>query len=48
MVKDAGGMEVSGSNSGKIFFDSFGTPFYPVVTALLEYLNPAVLHLFDF
>ena len=34
------GMEVPGSNSGKFFFDIFCTPFYPVVTALLEYLDP--------
>ena len=42
------GMEVPGSNSGKVFFRHFCTPFYPVVTILLEYLNPLILHLFDF
>ena len=39
------GMEVPGLNSGKVFF-TFCTPFYPVMTALLEYLNPTILHLF--
>ena len=42
------GMEAPGSNSGKIFFDIFCTSFYPVVTALLEYLDPAILHLLSF
>ena len=46
------GMEVPGSNSGKVcFFDIFCTPFLPLytlVTALLEYLNPTILHLFGF
>ena len=37
-------MEVPGSNPGK-FFDVFVHFFYPVVTALLEYLNPMILHL---
>ena len=41
------GMEVPGSNSGK-FLDIFCTPFYPTVTALLEYLNPTILHLLSF
>ena len=41
-------MEVPGSNSGKVFlFQLFCTPFYPVVTALLEYLDPSILYLFD-
>ena len=34
------GMEVPGLNSGKSFSDIFCTPFYPMVTALLEYLDP--------
>ena len=44
------GMEVPGSNSGKLFFFStfFAHLFYPVVTALLEYLDPAILHLLSF
>ena len=42
------GMEVPGSNSGKLFFDIFCSPFYLVVTALLEYLDPAILHLLSF
>ena len=39
------GMEVPGSNSGKSFFAHL---FYPAVTALLEYLDPVILHLFGF
>ena len=43
------GMEVPGSNSGKFFFfDIFAHLFYPVVNALLEYLDPANLHLLYF
>ena len=42
------GMKVPGSNSGKFFLDIFCTPFYPAVTALLEYLNPTILHLLGF
>ena len=43
------GMEVPGSNSGKCFFLTFFAHlFYPVVTALLEYLDPAILHLLSF
>ena len=45
------GMEVPGSNSGKFcFFRHFlhTSVFYPVVTALLEYLDPAILHLLSF
>ena len=42
------GVEVPGSNSGKFFFDIFCTPFYPTVTALLEYLDPTILYLFGF
>ena len=37
-------MEVPGSNSSKGFFDIFVHHFYPVVTALLEYLDPTSLH----
>ena len=40
-------MEVPGSNCGK-FFQHFCTPFYPVVTALLEYLDLVILHLLCF
>ena len=36
-------MEVPGSNSGKAFFSNIF-----VVTALLEYLNLMILHLFGF
>ena len=36
------GMEVTGSNSGKFFPTFFVHLFYPVVTALLEYLDPAI------
>ena len=39
------GMEVSGSNSGKVLFSTF---FVLVVTALLEYLDPMILHLLGF
>ena len=46
------GMDVPGLNTSKFcFYDIFlyfCTPFYPVLTALLEYLNPAILHLFGF
>ena len=42
------GMEVPGSNSDKSFFRHFCTPFYPMMTALLEYLDPVILHLFGF
>ena len=40
-------MDVLGSNSGNnqfIFFDIFFAPFLPPVTALLKYLDPAILH----
>ena len=40
-------MEISVSNSGKFFFNIF-LHLYSVVTALLEYLDPAILHLFGF
>ena len=36
-------MEVPGSNSGKFFLHYF----YTMVTALLEYLDPVILHLLD-
>ena len=42
------GMVVPGSNSGKFFSTFFAHLFYLVVTALLEYLNPAILHLLSF
>ena len=45
------GMEVPGLNSGKLFFfDIFCTPFLPrpVVTILLEYFDPAILHMLSF
>ena len=43
------GMEVPGSNSGKFFSRHFlHTFFYPAVTALLEYLDPEILHLLGF
>ena len=43
------GMEVPGSNSGKFFPRHFLHTFlYPAVTALLEYLNHVILHLFGF
>ena len=40
-------MEVPGLNSGKkkFFFNIFCAPFYPTVTALLEYLDPTILHM---
>ena len=41
------GVEVPGSNSGK-FFQRFCALFYPMVTAVLEYFNPAILNLFGF
>ena len=37
-------MEVPGSNSGEKFL----LTVYPTVTALLEYLDPVILHLFGF
>ena len=42
------GVEVSSSNVGNIFQHYFLGTFYPVVTILLEYLNPAILHLYGF
>ena len=43
------GMEVSGLNSDIIFFSTFFVHlFNPVVTALLEYLDPTILYLFGF
>ena len=43
------GIEVPGSNSGKLFFLTFfACRFHPAVTAILEYLNPAILHLLGF
>ena len=42
------GMEVPGSNSGKFFFDIFAHLFYSTVTALLQYLDPVILHLLGF
>ena len=43
------GMEVPGSNSGQLFFSTlFMHLFFPPVTALLEYLDPAILHLLGF
>ena len=42
------GMEVPGSNSGKIFSTSFAHLFYPAGSALLEYLDPTILHLLGF
>ena len=42
------GMEVPSLNSGKFFSTFFAHLFYPVVTALLEYLDPAILHLLSF
>ena len=41
-------MEVLGSNSGHDqlgFFQHFFCTFFPPVTTLLEYLDPAILHL---
>ena len=37
-------MEVPGSDSGNFFSTFFAHFFYPVVTALLEYLDPTILH----
>ena len=49
VVKGAGvRMEVPGSNSGKFFLTFFAHLFYPTVTALLEYLDPAILLLLGF
>ena len=46
------GMEVLGLNSGHdeftFFFDIFYAPFCPPVTALLEYLDLAILYLLGF
>ena len=42
------GMEVPGLNSGKLFSTFFAHLFYPAVTALLEYLDPTILHLLGF
>ena len=43
------GMEIPGSNSGKFSFPTFFAHlFYPAVTALLEYLDPTILHFFSF
>ena len=42
------GMEVPGSNSGKFFSTFFAHLFYPVVIAVLEYLDPEILHLLSF
>ena len=39
------GMEVPG---GKFFSTFFAHLFYPAVTALLEYLDPTILHLLSF
>ena len=41
-------MEVPGSNFGKFFSQHCCPSFTPVVTALLEYLDPTILHLFWF
>ena len=41
-------MEVPGLNSGKFFLKFFCAPFFTFVTALLEYLDPMLLHLFGF
>ena len=35
-------MEVPGLNSGKFFSRHFRVLFYPVVTVLLEYFDPAI------
>ena len=37
-----------GSNSGKLFLTFFAHLFYPAVTVLLEYLDPAILHMLSF
>ena len=42
------GMEVPGSNSGEFFSIFFAHLFYPVVTVLLEYLDPEILHMLSF
>ena len=43
------GMEVPGSNSGKLFFSAFFAHlFNPAVTVLLEYFDPAILHMLSF
>ena len=42
------GIKVPGLNSGKFFLIYFVQLFYPMVTALLEYLDPTILHLFGF
>ena len=42
------GMEVPGSNSGKFFSTFFAHLFYPAVTVLLEYFDPAILHMLSF
>ena len=42
------GMEVPGLNSGNAFPTFFARLFYPAVTALLEYLDPMILHLLGF
>ena len=43
------GMEVSGSNFGKFFFSKFFAHLlYPMVAALLEYLDLVILHLLSF
>ena len=39
------GMVVPGSNSGKFFSTFFSHLFFPALTALLEYLDLAILHL---
>ena len=41
-------MEVPGLNSGKFAFDIFVHLFYQAVTALLECLDPVILHLLGF
>ena len=41
-------MEVPGFNSGKFFLTFFAHLFYSMVNALLEYLNPVILHLLGF
>ena len=38
------GMEVRGLNSVKFFPTFFTHLFYPTVTVLLEYFDPAILH----
>ena len=46
-VVKAAGVRYGGPWFG-LFSTFFVHLFYPVVTALLEYLNPAILHLFGF